>query len=95
MQLLMFYILGLKITDLSCSNGKIIQIGTLSNFRHKKTHFRVKNFMDPLRQVVKKHRVPKIGIFVHCSVSECLANQEATVLELSLLAAVFELNRTN
>ena len=32
--------------------------------------------------------------FVHCSVSECLANQQATVLELSLLVAVFVLNRT-
>jgi hypothetical protein len=49
--------------------------------------------MDPL-EVVKKHWVAKIGIFVYCSVSECLANQQATVLELGHSVAVFELNRT-
>ena len=36
----------------------------------------------------------KSAFFVHCSVSECLANQQATVLELSHSVAVFELNRT-
>ena len=36
----------------------------------------------------------KSAFFVHCSVSECLANQQATVLKLSHSVAVFELNRT-
>ena len=36
----------------------------------------------------------KLAFFVHCSVSECLANQQATVLELSHSVAVFEQNRT-
>ena len=54
---------------------------------------KIKNFMDPL-EVVKKHRVPNICIFFHCCVSECLVNRQPTVLELGLLAAVFELNRT-
>ena len=27
----------------------------------------------------KKHRVRKISVFVHCSVSECLANQQTNV----------------
>ena len=42
----------------------------------------------------KKHRARKISVFVHCSVSECLANQPTTVLELGLSVALFEINRT-
>ena len=42
----------------------------------------------------KMHGRTKIGIFVHCFVSECLANQPTTVLELGLSVALFELNRT-
>ena len=45
------------------------------------------------QQLVMKHRVTKIGVFVHCSVSECLANQQNAVLELGLSVALFELNR--
>ena len=36
----------------------------------------------------------KSAFFVHCSILECLANQQATVLELSHSVTVFELNRT-
>ena len=42
----------------------------------------------------KIHGVKKIGVFVHCFVSERLANQPTTVLELGLSVALFELNRT-
>ena len=51
--------------------------------------------MDPL-EVVKKHWVAKTGVFlsVACSVSECLANQQAKVLELSHSVTAFDLKRT-
>ena len=51
---------------------------------------RLKNFMDPLEVV----ELQKLVFFVHCSVPECLANQQTTVLEISLSIALFELNRT-
>ena len=46
------------------------------------------------RLLVQKYLVAKINIFVHCSISECLANQQATVLQLSHSVVVFELNMT-
>ena len=35
----------------------------------------------------------KLAFFVHCFVSECLANQPTTVLELCLSVVLFEVNR--
>ena len=51
----------------------------------------LKDFMDRL-EVVKKHWVAKTGVFCPLFCLGMLG--KSTVLELSLLAAVFELNRT-
>ena len=61
----------------------------------------LKNFLDLLAWAIvwsrpsMKYWVTNLPFFVvHCSVSEYLANQQTTVLELSLSVAFFELNRT-
>ena len=52
----------------------------------------LKMFLKPAWEG-KMHGVKKLAFFVHCFVSECLANQPITVLELGLSVALFELNR--
>ena len=53
----------------------------------------IKMFLKPVWEG-KIHGLTKIGIFVHCFVSTCLANQPTTVLELGLSVSLFEPNRT-
>ena len=56
-------------------------------------HPYVKMFLKHLWEG-KMHGGTKLAFFIHFFVSECLANQPTTVLELGLSVALFELNRT-
>ena len=58
-----------------------------------KTQLQIKMFLN-LYGKVRSMEWQKLAFFVHCFVSERLANQPTTVLELGLSVVLFELNRT-
>ena len=85
-----FGLIFFKIDKRSLQVNHLILICSCISF---KTQLQIKMFLN-LYGKVRSMEWQKLAFFVHCFVSERLANQPTTVLELCLSVARFELNRT-